>query len=31
MLATNQTRLHGKVMEQIIDDVLQSVSVPVES
>lgn len=31
MLATNQTRLHGKVMEQIIDDVLHSVPVPVES
>ncbi|HEY1348775.1 MAG TPA: MoxR family ATPase [Ktedonobacteraceae bacterium] len=31
VLATNQTRLHGKVMEQIIEDVLHSVAVPVES
>ncbi|HEU5382040.1 MAG TPA: MoxR family ATPase [Ktedonobacteraceae bacterium] len=31
MLATSSTRLHGKVMEQIIDDVLHSVPVPVES
>src|SRR5579884_135319 len=31
MLATSQTRLHGKIMEQIIDDVLHSVPVPVES
>lgn len=31
MLVTNQARLHGKVMEQIIDDVLRSVPVPVES
>ncbi len=31
MLATSQTRLHGKVMEQIIEDVLHSVPVPVES
>lgn len=31
MLATSQARLHGRVMEQIIDDVLHSVPVPVES
>ncbi len=31
MIATSQTRLHGRVMEQIVDDVLHSVSVPVES
>jgi len=31
MLATSQTRLHGKILEQIIDDVLHSVPVPVES
>jgi MoxR-like ATPase len=31
MLATSSTRLHGRVMEQIIDDVLHSVPVPVES
>jgi MoxR-like ATPase len=31
MLATSSTRLHGRVMEQIIDDVLRSVPVPVES
>lgn len=31
MLATSSTRLHGRVMEQIIEDVLHSVSVPVES
>jgi MoxR-like ATPase len=31
MLATSATRLHGRVMEQIIDDVLHSVPVPVES
>jgi MoxR-like ATPase len=30
MIATSQTRLHGRVMEQIIDDVLHSVAVPVE-
>src|SRR6266852_4074685 len=30
MIATSQTRLHGRVMEQIVDDVLHSVSVPVE-
>jgi MoxR-like ATPase len=30
MIATSQARLHGRVMEQIIEDVLQSVSVPVE-
>lgn len=31
MIATSQTRLHGRVMEQVIDEVLHSVSVPVES
>jgi len=31
MIATSQSRLHGRVMEQIVDDVLHSVAVPVES
>jgi len=31
MIATAQSRLHGRVMDQIIDDVLHSVAVPVES
>lgn len=31
IIATSATRLHGRVMEQIIEDVLHSVSVPVES
>ena len=31
MIATSQTRLHGRVMEQIVEDVLHSVPVPVES
>ena len=31
MIATSQTRLHGRLMEQIEDDVLQSIPVPVES
>jgi MoxR-like ATPase len=31
MIATSQTRLHGRVMEQIVDDVLHSIPVPVES
>jgi MoxR-like ATPase len=31
ILATSQMRLHGRVMEQIIDEVLHSVPVPVES
>jgi MoxR-like ATPase len=31
LIATSQARLHGRVMEQIVEDVLQSVSVPVES
>jgi MoxR-like ATPase len=31
MIATSQTRLHGRVMEQIIEEVLLNVSVPVES
>ena len=30
MIATSQTRLHGQVMEQIIEEVLHSVAVPVE-
>ncbi|HEV2580488.1 MAG TPA: MoxR family ATPase [Ktedonobacteraceae bacterium] len=30
MIATSQARLHGRVMEQIVDDVLHSVAVPVE-
>src|SRR5207245_152878 len=30
ILVTSSTRLHGRAMEQIIDDVLHSVSVPVE-
>ena len=30
MMATSQARLHGRVLEQIIDDVLHSVPVPVE-
>ena len=31
MIATSQARLHGRVMEQIIEEVLHNVSVPVES
>jgi MoxR-like ATPase len=31
MIATSQTRLHGQLMEQIIEDVLHTVAVPVES
>ena len=31
MIATSQARLHGRVMDQVIDDVLHSVPVPVES
>ncbi len=31
MIATSQSRLHGQVMEQIVDDVLHIVPVPVES
>jgi len=31
MIATSQSRLHGRVMEQIVDDVLHTVAVPVES
>jgi MoxR-like ATPase len=31
IIATSQTRLHGRVMEQIIEEVLHNVSVPVES
>jgi MoxR-like ATPase len=30
MLVTSQARLHGHLLEQVIDEVLQSVSVPVE-
>ena len=30
MIATSQTRLHGQMMEQIVDDILHSVAVPVE-
>ncbi|MGH2479955.1 MAG: AAA family ATPase, partial [Ktedonobacteraceae bacterium] len=30
ILATSSTRLHGRAMEQIVDDVLHSVPVPVE-
>src|SRR5579883_3522866 len=31
ILATSQSRLHGRVMDQIIDEVLHTVAVPVES
>ncbi len=31
MIATSLSRLHGRVMEQIVDDILHSVAVPVES
>ena len=31
MIATSQTRLHGRIMEQIIEEVLHNVPVPVES
>ncbi len=31
LIATSQSRLHGRVMEQIITDVLHTVAVPVES
>src|SRR2546423_1683159 len=31
MIATSQARLHGRVMEQIVDDVLHTVAVPVGS
>jgi len=31
MIATSQARLHGREMEQIVDDVLHTVPVPVES
>lgn len=30
LLATSQARLHGRIMEQIIDDVLHTIAVPVE-
>ena len=31
LIATNQSRLHGRLMEQFVDEVLQTVAVPVES
>lgn len=31
LIATNQSRLHGRVMEQFVDEVLHTVAVPVES
>src|SRR6266704_3618777 len=31
MIATSQSRLHGRVLEQIVEDVLHTVAVPVES
>jgi len=31
ILATSQSRLHGRIMDQIIDEVLHTVAVPVES
>ncbi len=31
MITTSQSRLHGHVLEQIVDDVLHTVAVPVES
>lgn len=31
LIATSQSRLHGRVMEQIVEDVLHTVAVPVES
>ena len=31
MMATSQARLHGQIVDQIVDDVLHSVPVPVES
>ncbi len=31
LIATNQSRMHGRAMEQIIDEVLRSIAVPVES
>ncbi len=30
LITTNQARMHGRMMEQIIDDVLHTISVPVE-
>ncbi len=30
LIATNQSRLHGRLMEQFVDEVLQTVAVPVE-
>ncbi len=31
MIATSQSRLHGQIMDQIVEDVLHTVAVPVES
>lgn len=31
MIATSQSRLHGQLMEQIVEEILHSVAVPVES
>jgi MoxR-like ATPase len=31
LIATNQSRLHGRLMDQFVDEVLQTVAVPVES
>jgi MoxR-like ATPase len=31
LIATSQSRLHGRIMEQFIDEVLRTVAVPVES
>jgi MoxR-like ATPase len=31
LIATSQARMHGRGMEQVVDDVLHLVSVPVES
>lgn len=31
MIATSQARLHGRLMEQVVEDVLHSIAVPVES
>jgi len=31
LIATNQARLHGRLMDQFVDEVLQTVAVPVES
>ena len=31
LIATNQSRMHGRIMEQFVDEVLHNVAVPVES